>query len=136
MGLTSIQSFSIRLIETRAGHWEQDVFKEINEQTEAPPKELDALAEKRLALVADPGIPRPSYERIFDHIDHVVNLVGVDHVGLGSDLDVIPAPVGMEDVTDFPKITEGLPTRGYSEEDIAKILGGNFLRVLEQVTDN
>ncbi len=72
--------------------------------------------------------------RLIDHIDHIVNLVGPDHVGLGSDYDGIPsAPEGLDDVTTFPRITQALLDRGYSEADIMKILGGNFLRVLRQV---
>jgi membrane dipeptidase len=61
-----------------------------------------------------------------------VRLVGVDHVGLGSDFDGIEAPPkGLEGVEDFPKITEALKARVYSRKDIRKILGGNFIRVLK-----
>jgi hypothetical protein len=56
------------------------------------------------------------------------------HVGIGTDLDVIPSPEGVNDVSDFPKLTRGLLERGYKEEDIRKILGGNSLRVLRQAT--
>ena len=70
-----------------------------------------------------------------DHIDHVVGLVGADHVGLGSDFDGIDvAPIGLEDVTQYPDLTEILLERGYSDEDVEKILGENFLRVLRDVT--
>jgi membrane dipeptidase len=72
--------------------------------------------------------------RLLDHIDHIVNLVGPDHVGLGSDYDGIPStPEGLEDVTTFPRITQALLDRGYTDTDILKILGGNFLRVLRNV---
>ena len=75
---------------------------------------------------------RAPFSLLFDHIDYIVKLVGVDYVGLGSDFDGIDsAPVGLDGVEDFPKITEGLIKRGYSESDIKKILGGNFLRVLK-----
>ncbi len=68
---------------------------------------------------------------LIDHIDHVANVGGIDHVGLGSDFDGIPeTPVGMEDVTQFPRIAQSLVDRGYSDAAIAKILGGNMLRVL------
>ncbi|MBA4312038.1 MAG: membrane dipeptidase [Chlorobiaceae bacterium] len=74
----------------------------------------------------------PSVKQLVDHIDHVAKLVGIDYVGLGSDYDGISvAPAGMEDVTCYPKITEELVRRGYSESDIKKILGENFLRVLK-----
>jgi len=73
-------------------------------------------------------------ERILDHIDHVVELAGVEHVGLGSDFDGIEScPKGLEDVTKLSSITEGLLRRHYSENDILKILGGNFLRVFKSI---
>ncbi len=78
------------------------------------------------------AIPRPSYKEIVDHIDHVVKLVGINHVGLGSDFDGIEVtPEGLDGVDKLPLITNELVSRGYSEEDIRKILGGNFLRVME-----
>ncbi|MGI6343756.1 MAG: dipeptidase [Bacillota bacterium] len=71
---------------------------------------------------------------LLDHIDHIVSLVGPRHVGLGSDFDGIGAtPEGLTDVSRMPLITEGLFQRGYSEDDIKLILGGNYLRVFEQV---
>lgn len=73
---------------------------------------------------------RPSLSVLMDHLDHIVRLVGVDHVGLGSDFDGISSsPRELNDVTDMPKITEALLQRGYNANDIRKILGGNFLRV-------
>jgi membrane dipeptidase len=74
-----------------------------------------------------------SWERILDHIDHIVKLVGPDHVGLGSDFDGATMPQGMEDCSQLPKITEGLIKRGYKDAAIKKILGGNTLRVMEEV---
>ncbi len=75
-----------------------------------------------------------SLERVLDHIDHIVKTVGVDHVGLGSDFDgfggLLP---GLEDVTRLPDLTAGLLARGYTDEQAAKVLGGNYLRVLRQV---
>ncbi len=73
---------------------------------------------------------RPPLSLLFDHLDYIVKLVGVDHVGLGSDFDGVNSlPQGLEGVEDFPKITEELVKRGYSNKDIRKILGGNLLRV-------
>ena len=73
---------------------------------------------------------RPSLEKLIDHFDYVIKLIGVDHVGIGSDFDGIEsAPLGLDGVEDFPKITEALLERGYSKRDIMKILGGNFLRI-------
>ncbi|MGH9897418.1 MAG: dipeptidase, partial [Pyrinomonadaceae bacterium] len=112
----------------------KDVLSEFNQPQQVPPEKLDELAARRLSLLDDPGIPHPPFARILDHIDHAVKVAGIDHVGIGSDLDVITAPEGMKDVADFPKITRGLLERGYKEDEIRKILGGNFLRVLKQVT--
>ena len=77
---------------------------------------------------------KPSLETLVDHIDHIVDLVGPEHVGLGSDFDGIPStPVGLEDVSRMPAITEELVKREYSEEYIRLILGGNHLRLIKQV---
>jgi membrane dipeptidase len=77
--------------------------------------------------------PQVPWEKIVEHIDHVAKLVGPDHVGLGSDFDGATMPVGMEDVTQLPKITEALLRRHYSEADIRKILGENTLRLMADV---
>ncbi len=75
---------------------------------------------------------RPPLSMVIDHIEYIIKLVGVDYVGLGSDFDGIPlAPIGLDDVTDYIHITEALVDKGYSVEDIDKILGGNLLRVLK-----
>jgi membrane dipeptidase len=78
----------------------------------------------------------PTIEDVLDHIDHAVKVAGVDHVGLGADMyPRTPSPVGIRGVQDYPNITKGLQKRGYSDEDIMKIMGGNFLRVWKTVTD-
>lgn len=74
-----------------------------------------------------------SINDFLDHIDHVVKVAGIDHVGIGSDFDGGGRLIGLEGANDMINITTGLIERGYSEEDIAKIWGGNFLRVLTQV---
>jgi membrane dipeptidase len=80
-------------------------------------------------------IPRPRFKVLIDHIDHIVKVAGVDHVGLGSDFDGVSGatPQGMDSAADLPKITQALLDRGYSAEDIKKVLGGNLLRVFRQV---
>ena len=75
---------------------------------------------------------RPTLSELVDHIDYIVSLVGDDHAGIGSDYDGVGSlPIGMEDVTTYPKITEELLRRGYSKASIKKILGGNVLRVMK-----
>lgn len=77
------------------------------------------------------ALARPSYRLIADHIDHVVNLVGIDHVGIGSDYDGIEvAPEGMEDISKMPLLFEELKSRGYTDNDLSKIASDNFFRIL------
>jgi membrane dipeptidase len=74
-------------------------------------------------------------EDVVSHIAHVVELVGADHVGIGSDFDGInKVPAGLEDVSKMPALVAALLKRGYPEDDVKKILGGNFLRVMRQVS--
>lgn len=79
--------------------------------------------------------PYATLGQLLDHFDHVVQLAGIDHVGIGSDFDGVgdSLPEGLKDVAGYPRLVAGLLERGYSEEAIAKILGGNFLRVWRQV---
>lgn len=79
--------------------------------------------------------PFATLEIVLDHIDHVVNLVGIDYVGIGSDYDGVgdSLPINLKDVSDFPNLVEGLLDRGYSEGDIKKILNENVLRVWREV---
>ena len=76
-------------------------------------------------------------DTVIKHIDYIKNLVGIDYVAIGSDFDGIEVtPVGLEDVSKFPALTLRLLERGYSQQDVEKILGGNFMRVFEQVCGN
>ena len=74
---------------------------------------------------------------MLDNIDHVVKLVGVDHVGIGSDFEGVgnSLPAGLKDVSSYPNLIAGLLNRKYSEADIEKILSGNLLRVWREVED-
>jgi len=79
-------------------------------------------------------LPPVSVARILDHIDHIVKLAGIDHVGIGSDFDGVQVvPVDMKSVADLPNLTKELLRRGYADSDIDKILGGNMLRVMAEV---
>jgi membrane dipeptidase len=80
---------------------------------------------------------KPDIEALMKHLDHIVKLIGVDHVGLGSDFDGIDsAPKQLKTVVDYPEFTKALIKRGYSDTDIEKILGGNFLRVYRMNNPN
>jgi membrane dipeptidase len=79
-------------------------------------------------------IGRAPFNSLIDHFDHIIKVAGIDHVGIGTDFDGIPAaPAGIDSAADFPKITAALMARGYSAEDVKKVLGGNILRVFREV---
>jgi membrane dipeptidase len=91
---------------------------------------IDQFAKKHSDLYSD-------VERVADHIDHVVKLVGIDHVGIGSDYDGVgdSLPLGLKDVSDYPNLFYVLLKRGYSDEDIKKICSGNIFRVWNKVIE-
>jgi membrane dipeptidase len=78
-------------------------------------------------------LPVVTWEKVVEHIDHAIKVAGIDHVGLGSDFDGAVMPLGMEDASKLPRITEALLKKGYSERDVEKVLGENVLHVMEQV---
>jgi membrane dipeptidase len=93
---------------------------------------------KRFQLLREYGdtlgpLPKVSWEKIVEHIDHAVKLAGWEHVGLGSDFDGATMPIGMEDVTRLPKLTEALLKKGYTEQQVKGILGENLLKLMEKV---
>lgn len=119
--------------------------KEENERSARLKPQIDALTEQfkndRRALDdairkledANP-IYMPTYARIVDHIDHIKNIAGIDHVGLGSDFDGVPMlPTGMNGAEDIVLVTYEMLRRGYSETDIKKVLGENLLRAMAQM---
>ena len=82
-------------------------------------------------------MPRPGVEEIADHIDHAVQLAGIDHVGLGSDYDgILVAPEGMDDISCLGNVLHALRRRGYAESDIRKIAGENLQKMLDRVQNN
>ena len=102
---------------------------EVEAKVSDPAEQQKALAD----FDRDHPSPRGTFKDVADHVMHIIKVAGVDHVGIGSDFDGIgTTPVGLEDVTDYPRLTEELLNRGVSESDIHKILGGNILRVLRK----
>ncbi len=96
-------------------------------------KHLSYAEEVKIYQKYEPSLPVPEYTRIADHIDHAVKVGGVDHVGLGSDFDGVDSiPRGMEDCSKLPALVKELARRGYSEQDLEKILGGNVLRLMRE----
>lgn len=109
-----------------------EAYKKTHAHPDESPVTYDETApiEKKWAA----QFPRPPLKSLIDHIDHVAKVAGIDHVGLGSDFDgVTSLPEGIDSVADLPKITQALVQRGYTREQIDKILGGNFLRVMREV---
>jgi membrane dipeptidase len=109
-----------------------DAFKE---KQKAEGKTVTFIDEDRIEREWAAKVPRPPLKSLIDHIDHIAKVAGIDHVGLGSDFDGVAGatPAGIDSAADLPKITQALLDRGYSADDIKKILGGNILRVFRQV---
>ena len=95
------------------------------------------IRETRSEFIANNPYPYASLDEVLDHFDRVVQLVGIDHVGIGSDYDGVgdTLPVGLKDVSTYPTLIQGLLERGYSRKDIQKILGGNLIRVWKEVEE-
>ncbi len=99
----------------------------VKRSSDAKFRRLPAAAKEQL---------RPPLSLLLDHIDYMVKVAGIDHVGIGSDFDGISStPIGLDDCSDFPNLTAGLLQRGYTETDIRKILGENVLRVIAAQTN-
>jgi membrane dipeptidase len=109
--------------------------KQYEDQLKTQGKAVAYVDRDRIEREWTARIPRPPLKLLIDHIDHVAKIAGVDHVGLGSDFDGVSGatPQGIDSAADLPKITQSLLDRGYSAEDIHKILGGNLLRVFAEV---
>jgi membrane dipeptidase len=105
-----------------------DVYRDLHARYPEPSAYEQAVQVWRRENPVPPG----TVQDLVKHVDHIVQVAGVDHVGLGSDYDgVVVLPAGLEDVSGYPLITQALLERGYDREQIHKILGGNLLRVLE-----
>jgi len=118
-------AYSTKMWETRSAWLEEHGFDKDSSEASQYTKEY---REKQ-------PYPYATMAQVVDHFDHVIKLVGVDHVGLGSDFDGVgdSLPVGLKDVSQYPNLVAEFLRREYSEEDIAKILGGNLMRVWSEV---
>ena len=108
--------------------------KAYTDQLKAAGKTVTYLDRDRIEREWAAKIPRPPLSSLIDHIDHIAKVAGIDHVGLGSDFDGVSGatPQGIDSAADLPKITQALLDRGYSADDIRKILGENLLRVFRE----
>jgi membrane dipeptidase len=117
-------------------YWEgsgKDSIRTVLQQMPAYRDEAEILS-KQVNLLVQQELAKnlPGIKEVVDHIEYVVKLVGVDHVGIGADYDGIGfVPKGLEDVSTYPQITAELKRRGYSNQSLKKILGGNVLRVIK-----
>ena len=95
------------------------------------------IRETRSEFIANNPYPYASLDEVLDHFDRVLQLVGIDHIGIGSDYDGEgdTLPIGLKDVSTYPALIQGLLERGYSRKDIQKILGGNLIRVWKEVEE-
>ena len=111
------------------------VVAETQERARAEGREFSAADGERLRRRYMDRIPRPPLSQLVDQIDHIAQVAGVDHVGLGSDFDGVTGqlPEGLDSAADLPKIARALLERDYSADDCRKILGGNLLRVFREV---
>lgn len=130
-------NYGSSFVTQQANRYGDIVSKQVERINEQYGKDSDE-AKKRIAEVrAKNPFPFATLDDVLDHIDHVKNLVGIDYIGIGSDYDGVgdSLPVGLKDVSSYPNLVQGLLDRGYSEQDVEKILYKNFVRVWRQVED-
>ncbi|WP_343034657.1 dipeptidase [Alteromonas ponticola] len=130
-------NFGSSFVTKEARQWRDGLAKAENALLKKEGKDSPKLADFEATYRKDNPYPYSTIDEVLDHIDHVVKLVGIEHVGLGSDFDGVgdSLPIGLKDVSYFPHLVQGLLNRGYKEDEIKKILSGNVLRVWEEVED-
>ena len=134
-GVIQINSLSSYLIPTPKNHERDAAMASLMKKASAgnsTPEQESALEAEFQAIEVKYPEPKATLDDFMKHMLHALEVVGPDHVGVGADMDGGGGVVGMEDITGYPKITARLVAAGYNREDIAKIWGGNVLRVLRQ----
>ena len=124
-------NFGSTFVSKASRSWSDLFSKKRKEVEEKEGKDSDVAKTFGKQYTDKNPMPFATVDTVLDHIDHVVKLIGIDHVGIGSDYDGVgdSLPVGLKDVSSYPNLVQGLLDRGYSDQDIIKILGGNLLRV-------
>ena len=130
-------NFGSGFVTKEARQWRDGLSKFTQRIITEKGKDSDAAATAEQTYRAEHPYPYSSLAEVLDHIDYVVKLIGVEHVGIGSDFDGVgdTLPTGLKDVSAYPNLVQGLLDRDYSQQDIELILGKNFLRVWQQVED-
>jgi membrane dipeptidase len=135
-GVIQINSLSAYLIPIPKNPERDAATASLMQRAEAghlTPDQQSALEAEYAAIEAKYPEPKATFDDFMKHLLHALKVAGVDHVGIGADMDGGGGVVGMEDITGYPKITAALLAAGYSRDDLAKIWSGNVLRVLKQV---
>tara|TARA_B100000029_G_scaffold491248_1_gene551181 strand:+ start:3707 stop:4912 length:1206 start_codon:yes stop_codon:yes gene_type:complete len=130
-------NFGSSFISQRPRDYVQEInnFLDIKFGVERGGVSQEILNEARSQYIKENPYPFATKDEVLDHFDRVVSLVGIDHVGIGSDYDGVgdTLPIGLKDVSTYPVLIKGLVERGYTKKDIEKVLGGNLIRVWQEV---
>ncbi len=131
-GVIQINTFSSYLIPSPKNPDRDAAMAALMKKADGPmtPEKEAALGAEMRAIEAKYPAPKATFEDFMNHLNHALKVAGVDHVGVGADMDGGGGVVGMEDVSGYWKVTQRLMEEGYSREDLAKIWGGNLLRVM------
>lgn len=130
-------NFGSSFVSKETQDWRNNLTKQKNKLIEELGKDSPEVKAFDKKYRKENPFPYSTLSQVLDHIDHVVALIGIDHVGIGSDYDGVgdSLPVGLKDVSTYPNLVQGMLDRGYSRADIEKVLSGNFLRVWSAVED-
>jgi membrane dipeptidase len=124
-------NFGSTFVTKRANAWSKKRNAEQKIVEEKFGEDSDEYKSFRDQFSANNPLPYATLDSVLDHIDHVVKLIGIDHVGIGSDYDGVgdSLPTDLKDVSTYPNLIQGLLNRGYSDAHIIQVLSGNFMRV-------
>jgi membrane dipeptidase len=128
-------NFGSSFVTSAAGAWSKQMKAKRSEAQNKHGKNSSQVKSFKKTFAVKNPYPFATTEQVIEHINHVVKLIGIDHVGIGSDFDGVgdSLPMGLKDVSDYPNLVQGLIEHGYSDKDIKKILSGNLLRVWQKV---
>lgn len=128
-------NFGSTFVDQTARNWRTTMAAQQKELADKLGNDNEQVKTFSSRYVADNPLPFADVDKVVEHIDHVVKLIGIEHVGIGSDYDGVgdSLPIGLKDVSTYPNLVQRLLDKGYSESDIAKLLGENLLRVWSQV---